>query len=45
VLRFTWRQLRDEPATVAVRIRAVLALRYSAPSASRNSASSDSSME
>ena len=26
VLRFTWRQLRDEPATVADRIRAVLAL-------------------
>jgi predicted transcriptional regulator of viral defense system len=45
VLRFTWRQLRDEPATVADRIRAVLALRYTAPSASRNSASSDSSIE
>jgi very-short-patch-repair endonuclease len=45
VLRFTWRQLRDDPHTVADRIRAVLALRYTAPSASRNSASSDSSIE
>jgi predicted transcriptional regulator of viral defense system len=43
VVRFTWRQLRDDPRTVADRIKAILA--YSAPSASRNSASSESSIE
>jgi hypothetical protein len=43
VVRFTWRQLRYDPQTVADRLTAIL--RYTAPSASRNSASSDSSME
>jgi hypothetical protein len=43
VVRFTWRQLRYDPQTVADRLAAIL--RYSAPSASRNSASSDSSIE
>jgi hypothetical protein len=43
VVRFTWRQLRYDPQTVADRLSAIL--RYTAPSASRNSASSDSSME
>jgi very-short-patch-repair endonuclease len=41
VLRFTYRQLRDDPDIVM----AVLALRYRAASASRNSASSESSIE
>jgi hypothetical protein len=45
VVRFTWRQLRDDPHTVADRIRAILALRYRPASASRNSASSESSIE
>jgi very-short-patch-repair endonuclease len=45
VVRFTWRQLRDDPQTVAERIRAILALRYRPASASRNSASSESSIE
>jgi hypothetical protein len=43
VVRFTWRQLRYDPQTVADRLIAIL--RYTAPSASRNSASSDSSIE
>jgi hypothetical protein len=43
VVRFTWRQLRYDPQTVADRLTAIL--RYTAPSASRNSASSDSSIE
>jgi very-short-patch-repair endonuclease len=43
VVRFTWRQLRDDPGTVADRIKAILA--YRAASASRNSASSESSIE
>jgi hypothetical protein len=47
VVRFTWRQLRDDPQTVADRIKAIIGARYSAsvPSASRNSASSESSIE
>jgi hypothetical protein len=46
-VRFTWRQLRDDPQTVADRIKAIIGARYSAsvPSASRNSASSESSIE
>jgi very-short-patch-repair endonuclease len=43
VLRFTWRQLRDEPQTVADRLKAVLS--YSVASASRNASSSGSSIE
>jgi very-short-patch-repair endonuclease len=43
VVRFTWRQLRYDPQTVAHRLTAIL--RYTAPSASRNSASSLSSIE
>jgi predicted transcriptional regulator of viral defense system len=42
VVRFTWRQLRYDPQTVADRLTAIL--RYTAPSASRNSASSASSI-
>jgi len=45
VVRFTHRQLRDDPNTVADRIKAILAARYSSASASRNSASSESSIE
>ncbi|HEX6698788.1 MAG TPA: type IV toxin-antitoxin system AbiEi family antitoxin domain-containing protein [Solirubrobacteraceae bacterium] len=45
VVRFTWRQLRHDHQTVAHRLTAILALSYTAPSASRNSASSDSSIE
>ena len=45
VVCFTYRQLRDDPDSVADRIRAVLALRYRPASASRNSASSPSSIE
>ena len=47
VVRFTYRQLRDDPQTVADRIKAIIGARYSAsaPSASRNSASSESSIE
>jgi hypothetical protein len=45
VVRFTYRQLRDDPNTVADRIKAILAARYSSASASRNSASSESSIE
>ncbi len=44
VVRFTWRQLRYDPQTVADRLTAILA-RYRPASASRNSASSDSSIE
>jgi hypothetical protein len=43
VLRFTWRQLRDDPDTVAERLKAVLG--YSSASASRNASSSGSSIE
>ena len=43
VVRFTWRQLRYDPQTVADRLTAIL--RYRPASASRNSASSDSSIE
>jgi hypothetical protein len=43
VLRFTWRQLRDEPQTVADRLKAVMS--YSSASASRNASSSGSSIE
>jgi hypothetical protein len=43
VVRFTWRQLRYDPQTVAERIEAIL--RYSAASASRNASSSASSIE
>jgi predicted transcriptional regulator of viral defense system len=47
VVRFTYRQLRDDPDTVANRIKAIIGARYTAssPSASRNSASSASSIE
>jgi hypothetical protein len=49
VVRFTDRQLREDPHTVADRIEAILRprgpARYNAPSASRNSASSESSIE
>jgi len=45
VVRFTWRQLRHDPHTVAERLRAILALSYTALSASRNSSSSESSIE
>ena len=43
VMRFTWRQLRDDPQTVAARLRAIM--RYSAARASRNASSSGSSIE
>ena len=43
VVRFTWRQLRHDPDTVAARIQAILA--YSSASVSRNAASSSSSIE
>lgn len=43
VLRFTWRQLRDDPHTVADRLNAVLS--YSAASVSRKASSSGSSIE
>ena len=43
VVRFTCRQLRDEPQTVADRLKAVLG--YSAASASRKASSSGSSIE
>jgi hypothetical protein len=43
VVRFTWRQLRHDLQTVADRLTAIL--RYTSASASRNSASSASSME
>jgi hypothetical protein len=43
VVRFTWRQLRYDPDTVADRIEAILA--YRSASASRNASSSDSSIE
>ena len=47
VVRFTYRQLRDDPDTVADRIKAIIGARYGASpaSASRNSASSESSIE
>jgi very-short-patch-repair endonuclease len=45
VVRFTWRQLRDDPATVAERLRAIIGASYSAASASRNASSSGSSIE
>jgi very-short-patch-repair endonuclease len=45
VVRLTYRQLRDDPNTVADRIKAIPAARYSSASASRNSASSESSIE
>ena len=41
VMRFTWREVRDRPGTVAQRLRAV----YVAASASRNPSSSTSSIE
>jgi very-short-patch-repair endonuclease len=43
VMRFTWRQLRDDPHTVADRIKATIG--YDAASASRNASSSGSSIE
>jgi very-short-patch-repair endonuclease/predicted transcriptional regulator of viral defense system len=43
VVRFTWRQLRYDPETVAARIKAILA--YRSASASRKASSSDSSIE
>ncbi len=43
VMRFTWRQLRDDPHTVAERLRATMG--YDAASASRNASSSGSSIE
>jgi very-short-patch-repair endonuclease/predicted transcriptional regulator of viral defense system len=43
VLRFTWRQLRYDPDTVAERIEAIVA--YRSASASRNASSSGSSIE
>ena len=43
VVRFTWRQLRYDPQTVADRLTAILG--YCTASASRNSASSESSIE
>ena len=43
VVRFTWRQLRYDPQTVADRLTAILG--YTSASAARNSASSDSSIE
>ena len=45
VVRFTYRQLRDEPDTVADRLEAIIGARYSAASASRNASSSGSSIE
>ena len=45
VVRFTYRRLRDEPATVAERLKAIIAARYSSASASRNASSSGSSIE
>jgi putative AbiEi antitoxin of type IV toxin-antitoxin system/uncharacterized protein DUF559 len=43
VVRFTWRQLRYDPETVAARLEAILA--YRSASASRNASSSGSSIE
>jgi very-short-patch-repair endonuclease len=43
VVRFTWRQLRYDPQTVAQRLKAILA--YRSASASRNAPSSASSIE
>ena len=43
VLRFTWRQLRDDPRTVADRLQATMS--YDVASASRNASSSGSSIE
>jgi predicted transcriptional regulator of viral defense system len=43
VVRFTWRQLRYDPETVAARLEAILA--YRSASAPRNASSSDSSIE
>jgi very-short-patch-repair endonuclease len=43
VVRFTWRQVRYDPETVAERIEAIL--RYRSASASRNATSSSSSIE
>ena len=45
VVRFTYRQLRDDPTTVADRLKAIIAARYSSASASRNASSSGSSIE
>ena len=47
VVRFTYRQLRDDPQTVADRIKAIIGARYGASPtrASRNSSSSESSIE
>jgi Protein of unknown function (DUF559) len=45
VMRFTWRQLRDDPQTVADRLKAIISVRYRAASASRNASSSGSSIE
>jgi hypothetical protein len=45
VMRFTYRQLRDDPQTVADRIKAIIGVRYRAASASRNASSSGSSIE
>ena len=42
-MRFTWRQLRDDPHTVAHRLKATMS--YDAASASRNASSSGSSIE
>jgi very-short-patch-repair endonuclease len=43
VVRFTWRQLRDDPQTVSDRIQAILG--YRSAIASRNASSSGSSIE
>ena len=47
VVRFTYRQLRNDPQTVADRIKAIIGARYSASaaSASRKASSSGSSIE
>ena len=43
VLRFTWRRLRDDPDTVAERLKGTMS--YAVASASRSASSSGSSIE
>ena len=45
VVSFTWRQLRDDPQTVADRLKAIISAGYRPAIASRNASSSGSSIE
>jgi hypothetical protein len=45
VVRFTWRQLRDDPNTVVDRLKAIISAGYTAASVSRKASSSGSSIE